>query len=351
MPKKLNIKRVKLKEKLAERIMSGEFAFGERFPGLHQICKEYGTSYVTVNKAMKMLVSEGYLQAKNGVGYFVCYVKSNIVPPCKIVNFITGLKEDSPLWKIIVQGKELFENAGWKVNSFHVPNGDLSTCVPIINSPDAFSLLFFVQPDWKQFTATSQHVAQRVIVIGRLSGNADITSIISDEYETIRRCLEYFRKQNHTRTGIVSNNPGKDVDMLRIAAWRSLMFSHGADIRDFYHHCLAFEKSQMTDNASIRNVYSEWIRQNKGKIDSVIDPFAPQILADVCREQGLRIPEDIAIICIAKEYPIDPAGIIPTLDNNLYQHFQFAFSIMEERYKTGQNPAGSWIFCPPGNFL
>ena len=47
-----NSKRIKLKEKLSARIISGEFSFGDKFPGLHQLCKEYDASYVTVNKAM-----------------------------------------------------------------------------------------------------------------------------------------------------------------------------------------------------------------------------------------------------------------------------------------------------------
>ena len=41
-----NIKRTKLKEQLALRITSGEYKYGDKFPGLHQICQEYSVSYV-----------------------------------------------------------------------------------------------------------------------------------------------------------------------------------------------------------------------------------------------------------------------------------------------------------------
>ena len=86
MPK--NIKCMKLKNLLASRITSGEFKFGERFLGLHQLCEEYGISYVTVNKTMKMLVKEGYLQARNGVGYFVCYVPERL---CRSLKFAANI--------------------------------------------------------------------------------------------------------------------------------------------------------------------------------------------------------------------------------------------------------------------
>ena len=83
------------------------------------------------------------------------------------------------------QGIELFENSGWQVKLLSIPNGDLSSCVSEINFPEAFFLLFFTKLNWENFSATFKHVSQRVLVIGHLSGNLDITSIISDEYETV----------------------------------------------------------------------------------------------------------------------------------------------------------------------
>ncbi len=346
-----NSKRVKLKEQLAARITGGKFKFGDRFPGLHQLCNEYKVSYVTMNKAMKLLVKEGYLLAKNGIGYFVCYVPSDIVPPRKVVNFITGLTKLSSDWDIVLKGKELFERAGWNVKLRTVPDGDISSCVPEINSPDAYSVLFFTKVNWENFTATFRHVTQRVIVLGHLSGNADITSIISDEYETVRRCIEYFRERNHTKTALVSTSPTKELDMLRIAAWRTLMLSNGCTPENLNKNCFVLENFLKISNEEIKAAYSKWIRNNKDNIDSVIDPLAPGLLADACRENGLRVPEDVAILAIARSKPSFTEHQIPTLHNNLYKHFEFAFSIIEERFKTRRNAPGTWIFCPPGDFV
>lgn len=346
-----NSKRIKLKEKLSARIISGEFSFGDKFPGLHQLCKEYDVSYVTVNKAMKILVNEGYIQAKNGIGYFVCYVKSDIIPPRKMVNFITGLDKRCSDWKIIMQGKELFEKAGWNVNLLTIPEGDLTSCVTDINSPDAYSVLIFTKLNWANFTATFRHIAQRVVVLGHLSGNTDITSIISDEYETVRRCIEYFRKKKLFRTALVSLSPHKELDTLRIAAWRSLMVAHGADIADLDRLCFVPKLSLTYTGESVIKAYSEWIGKNKDFIDSVIDPFSPDFLAEACRENGLKVPEDISIIRIARSSKIESEFNIPTLENNLFKHFHYALSTLEERFKTGKKAPGAWIFCPPGNFL
>ena len=346
-----NSKRIKLKERLSLRITGGEFHFGDRFPGLHQICKEYDVSYVTANKAMKILVKEGYLQAKNGIGYFVCYVPSDIIPPRKVVNFITGLNKESSIWHFIVYGKELFESAGWNVNLRTIPEGDLSSIVSDINSPDAYTVLIFTRVNWENFTATFRHVTQRVVVLGHLSGNTDITSIISDEYESVRRCIEKFRQQNHFRTGLVSISPHKELDTLRIAAWRSIMISYGADIAKLDKLCFTPELSRINNDATVIKAYSDWVRENKDQLDSVIDPFSPDFLAKACEENGLKVPDDIAIIRIARSLPVESEYPIPTLDNNLPGHFHYALTVLEERFRTGKKAPGAWLFCPPGNFL
>ena len=343
-----NSKRIKLKEQLAARIVNGEFKFGEQFPILNQICTKYNVSYVTANKAMKILVKEGYLQVKNGVGYFVCYVHPNIIPPRKVINFITGLEQNSSNWSIIYQGKELFEKANWHVNLLKIPQGDLSSCVAEINSPDAYSILFFTKLNWEHFTATYNHITQRVIVLGHLSGNENITSIISDEYETIHKCMEYFHSKNRKKTALISTSCKKELEMLRIGAWRSFMLKNGSTLTELGKLFLNEEDIFNKNSSEIKKIYKDFLEKNYGNIDSVIDSFAPGLLAEVCEEIGLKVAKDIDIICIARSEKFLSKYPILTLDNNLYKHFQFAFEILEERFKTGRKIPGAWIFCPPG---
>lgn len=343
-----NSKCVKLKALLVKRIVSGEFSFGERFIGLHQLCKDYDISYVTANKAMKLLVKDGYLQAKNGVGYFVCYVKPDIIPPRKIVNFITGLSDKSSLWDIVMHGKELFEEDGWHVNLIAGISNDISSCVSAINSPEAYSVLFFTRLNWENFIASFNHVAQRVIVIGTLSGNADITSIISDEYETVLRCIEYFRKNNRKKTGIITMAPAKEPDMLRVAAWHSIMHSYGADFKELDQNLLILNNLQTISYEELKKLFVNWLKENGKNIDSVIVPYASSIFFETCNECGYKIPEDIAVICVACSKTAESSEILPILDNNFFEHFKFALKILNERFKTGQKRHSSWIFCPPG---
>ena len=342
---------MKLKNLLASRITSGEFKFGERFPGLHQLCEEYGISYVTVNKTMKMLVKEGYLQARNGVGYFVCYVPSNTVATRKVVNFITGIEASHPTWPFIHKGKELFVRAGWEVNIHGFSNNDFSNCVHLLNSPDAYNILFFSILQWENFIATFDHIVQRTVVLGVLADNEEISCIISDEYATIRKCLDYFKAKGRKRTGLICSSLTHRSEKLRIAAWRMMMEAEGCshdELDDLYALLGNIDVSQKEE---AKRLCINWLQENKGKIDSLIIPYLHTDIIDACLEVGLRIPEDIDILGIAWPTRIENKVHIPLIENNLIEHFNIALSIIEKRFKTGKKDTCTWYFCPPGKYI
>jgi GntR family transcriptional regulator len=60
-----------LKEILENRIESGEFQVGERFPTDEELCREYGLSRGTVRRAIELLVEERRLRREQGRGTFV----------------------------------------------------------------------------------------------------------------------------------------------------------------------------------------------------------------------------------------------------------------------------------------
>ena len=181
-----NIKRTRIKEELARRIVNGEFSFGERFPGLHDLSREYSVSYVTVSKAVKLLESEGYLRCQKGIGHFVCYVKPDQVTTEKVVNFIVGTAYYHVYRHFFTEGARLFRGKGWEVNLLRIRPEELYSLVSHINSPEAYSILCAFNVNWERFTATFGHIVKRVVVLGKLSGNPEITSIVADEYETER---------------------------------------------------------------------------------------------------------------------------------------------------------------------
>lgn len=61
----------KIAEGIKDRILSGELKEGEQLPSTTQLSKEVGINIATVNKGINVLVAEGVVFKKRGIGMFV----------------------------------------------------------------------------------------------------------------------------------------------------------------------------------------------------------------------------------------------------------------------------------------
>lgn len=62
----------KIAEEIKNSILSGEQPEGSQLPSTTQISKEYNINIATVNKAVNVLVNQGFVFKKRGIGMFVC---------------------------------------------------------------------------------------------------------------------------------------------------------------------------------------------------------------------------------------------------------------------------------------
>lgn len=56
---------------LRGRIERGEYAPGQRLPGINDLMGEYGVAHLTANKALRVLVDEGVAVLSPGRGFYV----------------------------------------------------------------------------------------------------------------------------------------------------------------------------------------------------------------------------------------------------------------------------------------
>ena len=62
---------VRIAEGIKDHILSGELKEGEQIVSTTQVSNEYNISIATVNKGINLLVTDGYLFKKRGIGMFV----------------------------------------------------------------------------------------------------------------------------------------------------------------------------------------------------------------------------------------------------------------------------------------
>lgn len=348
-----NIKRTRIKEELARRIVNGEFSFGERFPGLHDLSREYSVSYVTVSKAVKLLESEGYLRCQKGIGHFVCYVKPDQVTTKKVVNLIVGSAHYHCYKTLFLDGERLFRENGWQVNLLESDPEELYSLVSHINSPDAYSILCALNVNWEMFAATFGHVVRRVVVLGKLSGNPEITSIVADEYETVRLCMKHFARMGRKKVALICARPKGELELLRIAAWRNAVLDAGLSQAWVRSHCLSLDLENNSDaEDQVFKVFCTWLEGPLKDADAVILPCYCRTFAEACATRRVTVPEQLSIVFIGREDKLVTAyPQFGFLDNNFEGHFACALDILEDRFRSGKCATGSWYFCPPGKII
>lgn len=66
--------------KLREQIVNGSYKNGDRLPSKRMMADETGTSVITIEHAYGLLQDEGYIEARERSGYFVCYSDEDLFP-------------------------------------------------------------------------------------------------------------------------------------------------------------------------------------------------------------------------------------------------------------------------------
>ena len=65
---------------IRSKIVGGAFAYGSRLPSKRTLAEDCDVSVATIEHAYDMLCEEGYAQARERSGYFVCYDKAENFP-------------------------------------------------------------------------------------------------------------------------------------------------------------------------------------------------------------------------------------------------------------------------------
>lgn len=71
---------LKIYEALRDDITSGAYAPGDRVPSKRTMAEQTDTSVITVEHAYDLLIDEGYIEARERSGYFVCYRSEDAFP-------------------------------------------------------------------------------------------------------------------------------------------------------------------------------------------------------------------------------------------------------------------------------
>lgn len=340
----------KLKEILQTRIVQGEYRYGERLPSGPQLAEDFGVSYVTITKTIKLLEQEGFLECRQGVGNFVAFTNMPPRPGTRKVNLICPAYKSESVNTFLLDGQRIFEEAGWKVSVLPL-RGELRQARGAINHPDFFTVLYGFHPHFEQFAATIEQVRNRVVVVGERADQDGVLSVTSDEAHSIRLCFEHFDRYGADNTVLVCENDRNGIEALRIAAWQGLLRARGVSMAEATERVLHLDVPAMQMPESYVRAAVASLAGN-GRLAAVRGYITPDeniamILATELADRGMAVPEDAEVVSIGTSASLERfRPVISSVDNALIEHIHAALALLENRL-AGVTRTGLLHICPP----
>lgn len=332
---------------LIEWINQGIYPSGSKLPKASELAQELNISYVTMLKILKNLERSGYLTVIRGQGTYVMRLPQAGIPGRRLLNVIGLRNEDEFLHHVRKLIEEIFSAARWQLR-FLGGCHSLSEFKNEINDQDAYTLIFGVRPEFKNFAATIEHVRNRVILMGQRSDALGISCITADERQSIQLCMEYFMRQGLSRIAMLCARSFDTLEQERCAVWKSILLEAGVE------DCLLWDMHLHSANADVLKVTQSLFKQlllsgELKKAEAIITPDV-EVAMHVIRfltDHAIRVPEDIQVIGIGDK-PLAKLNHPPisTIDSNLPGHVKMALSIFEERLK-GKDDKISCYLCQP----
>jgi len=307
------------------------------------LAEELGGNYVTIIKVLHDLEQEGYVECRNGVGCFVKYLSADKPALHKkvqmVVDKVTYDAGQEDVLAAVEMGRKQFEARGWEydVCPVSLKNHELQRT---INNPEAYSVVYGIQPYLSKVDANFAYVRSRLVLIGEFANGYGIATIIADEYMMMRLALEHLREQGYDNTAIVLCSMRSPVEQIFTEAWVGINMHYGKSLQWCNEHCISLQLESSDDyDQSEANKQRLVERRFDGvgleDIDSFICPgtYWGCKVGNFLKGRGLRIPEDVGLVCICdgrEAMTFEPP--LTCLDNHLDEHIAFAVEILENRF-------------------
>jgi DNA-binding LacI/PurR family transcriptional regulator len=295
-------------ESLRQQLHDGGLLEGAKVPSLRALAKQYKVSTVTVRQALQTLEREGQLHSIPGVGVFVRPPVAGRRGVEVTTIAFASIEIDAAFTSRLAHGiEEACQQLGWSMQLLnaqgdaHLEARNLSRLVKtgvsgavILPVSDAENLEALVQLKLSGFP----FVLLDVCIPG-----LKVDVVASDHEKGAYLATEYLLERGHRRVVMVTQMPKYSSVGARIRGYEQALGDHGIEpLRDW--------KIWM-DNAVTCRGGKEGRRWLGGceAARAALPKFKPPIAVlahnaysgwgvfEACRQLGLRIPEDVSVIC------------------------------------------------------
>lgn len=292
----------KIAEMLRSEIKSGSLKPGAQLPTEEELCRLYNVSRGTIQKALNLLVSEGIISRRRGIGSFV---RNNSI---KISDKSIGLI--LPYMKYMGSDLLLGIESAIRKQGYHLlffsSNADVDVEIEIINklinSDISGIILYTLQGEYEDRGIRALLNSQKpFVLIDRYLPHLDTSWVVSDNYAGGYKMTEYLIEKGHSKIGFaIYSEEYYEVTSVRDRklGYLSAMEKYELSpiIIETYSPMPPKDEKELKEsfNVFINQVLDKIKNEDLTAIFSINDMTSVRMMRSIS-EFGYRVPEDISM--------------------------------------------------------
>lgn len=350
-----------IQQVMQERIADGFWSPGQALPSRVQLCEEFGTTRVTLDKAIQELVRDGVLRSAKGSGTFVAQngghalAKSSALRTLRLGVMMGQASPDEMLKPSLsdnIYFGPLFQGirdavAGQPVEIVYGRSSQSE--YETFCRDNALDGVLLITPLLSELPALHALAAARIPFVAagmssHLPADAALPVVDTDNQQGTTEAIRYLLELGHRRIAIVNLATSQANYHDRLEGYRCTLAAAGTpvDLRD-----LLLYPIYEADGFEPR--IEAWLSQflASGSLPTAIfacDYFMAISTIRVLRRHGLRVPEDVSVV--AFDDPFSAAHLTPaltTVRQPVYQIGLRSARRLLDALRSGELPRGAEV--------
>jgi DNA-binding LacI/PurR family transcriptional regulator len=336
---------------LRERILREHLPPGARIGSQAELASRYGVSLITVKKAVADLIKEGVLYSRMGKGTYVAARPAEFrLSRTKAIGVVlTDLS--SPFFSLIVKGvEEAAAENGYTIllsNSANHAGKEEQQIRHFIDLGVAGLVIASMTHDYSvPDTLRDLREKEFPFVMVSYSPDPAISRVGTDHYLGARMATDHLVQLGYSRIGYVNGEQGNLVGEERRRGYEDALASHGLQSPPEFRYRLRL-RGEQNDYRSGREI-GEQCARSKQRPDAlfVYNDLAALGIEHALVQQGVRIPEDIAVVGFDDIGPAEYALVpLTTVRQPTHEIGRTAVEVLVRRI-AGETPPVQIVLAP-----
>ncbi len=345
-------KSVSIRKALLDQLQSGDYARGHRIPSERALAQRLGVSFMTVRKAIRQLVDEGFLVRTIGQGTFV----RQDIPEGQMRRQVGIL---CPAWAapevtaFTMHLMKIAESHHRQARVFHFRSWNERLVHDVIDQCDALMVCPSGEPLVPETTAIFRQGRKPIVFVGEPMYVMGFDSVMGEPEAEIDLAIDHLRELGHRRIALVWQAQGKREEISAattrsVSRWAQRMKSVvGTEALNGLELTVDVPQFEWPHQA----IYDRIVERYRGSSEpftAVISPLAwVQGAMGALHDLGVRVPEDVSVATIGDR---EEARFQRPMFTNVYvsyeEHVRLAWELIERRWENPELPPTHMVVKP-----